>query len=141
MPTHDARGRIKEALQQAFDQRRLTPAELAGRAGVSERTVRRFFAGRTCSLDTAAAIARVLRVDMDSSWPGMRQDAAGSDKARQSAPELSPIVGWKRAATVLGLSRRTIERTRRAAGDRHRAWWPSRDALLKWFAGLLVGEV
>lgn len=139
--THDARVVVLAAVSEAFALRKLTHQELAGRAGVSVKTVRRFLAGQTCSLDTAAALSRALRVDLDSGRPQVPVDAEGRGKMPKDAERLSPVVGWKEAAKVLRLHRDTVLAVRRRAGCERRPWWPSREAVLEWFAGLLAEVV
>lgn len=107
--------------------------------GLHVRTVQRALglAGRpTWSTPTVQAIARALRVDLDSIRPQVEQGGAGRSKVEQDG---APVSGWEQAALVLRVSRWTLRRARTRANDQRAPWWPSRDAVLEWYAGLVAG--
>lgn len=133
---HDPQALIVQTVQAAADQRRLTLEEIARRAGVSKKTVRRFLGGHTFSVDTAAKLARALRVDMDSVRPKAHTNA----HERTTMPtDAQPVSGWKVAAQIIGVHRNHLLAVRRERGETRRPWWPSRDAVLAWYTALVVG--
>ncbi len=49
-----------------------------------------------------------------------------------------PVVGWKSAAALLGVSRATLSRQRERAGcPPMRAWWADAEECRAWYRGLL----
>lgn len=117
--------------------------EVARAARVHRRTLRRLLEGPTFGPATVRKVARVLRVDLDqviadSARTQMPTDAERSGKVPKGAEEVSPIVGWKAAAEVLGVHRDTLRAARRAAGDQRKPWWSSAKACAAWFDGLAV---
>jgi transcriptional regulator with XRE-family HTH domain len=131
-----------------------TPADLAQRTGLHEKTVRRFLTGKTFHWPTVQALAKALRVDLDQvplppTRRSVRASPSGLERTRAanfgpvpSDPELgrveAPVQGWKTAAHVLGISDRHLRRLRRRARTHRPPWWPSRTSLLQWFERLVT---
>lgn len=125
---------IAARARRALAQRHLTPEEVARRAELHPKTVRRLLDGKQFSEDTVDAVAAAVRVDLvDCGCPE-------SASNRPEPPEIAcPVAGWKVAARVLRVPLSTLRAQRERAGDTHGPWWPSVDALVGWYEGL-VGE-
>lgn len=116
------------AIRAHVARRHLEPADLARRLGVHPRTIRRLLDGRTRSPALVDAVARVL----------------GLGDTRPTLPHVAPsrpVTSWSEAAVVLGVSRWTLQRWRRRAGDRRvRPWFADPQACQEWGRALAAGE-
>lgn len=132
--THRAR------IRQAIERKGLATKQVAIRAGLHERTVRRFLDGETFNLDTLAALEQALRLDpVTGEAPGDDSDAPRRTKVHHEAG--GPVVGWRQAAIALGVGRNTLTRKRKERGDRKaEPWWKSVAAVREWFERLLGRE-
>lgn len=140
MPRQPLSKAILARLEQALRRRGWDYERLAERAGCNVKTVRRTFGGDTFSLSRLDQFAELLGVDLaDTPCPDTPQDASTSRKILYSQPEAipRPVIGWKAAASVLGIDEDTLWRHRNALGSRKRKpWWPSVEALQFWYDGL-----
>jgi transcriptional regulator with XRE-family HTH domain len=141
--TTDIEREIVGRLAIAIALKKLTPRAVAQRSGLHPRTVRRILSGATFSLDTVRAIAQALHVPLTLDTPSSPSDPSSAIASHlaplPSLPPDPPVVGWKRAAALLGISRGTLRRAVVAAGQpQRRAWWSSRAALHRWFEDIAV---
>lgn len=123
----------------------LSSAELARRAGVHVKTIRRLRAGCSVSLTTLDALADALGVaspaqiegDLRATVLEILEHRGQVDSERCNVvQDGAPVVGWRQAAIRLDVSRWTLWRHREAAGDDSEPWWPNEAALLAWYAAI-----
>ena len=138
-----------EQVRQAVERRGLTEAEVARMAGVTPRTVQRLLRGETCGQETLERVCLALGVPLDLAAlvearvlarvrQATRQDRTGPAKVGQDRTQ--PVYGWGQAAIALGVTRRSLHRYRREAGDLLPIpWWEDRAALVAWFRELRDG--
>lgn len=122
----------------AMERRGLTCKDLAQWTRLNERTIQRFLRRETFDLRTLAKVEGALRLG-----------AVGGDAPSDSGvgkrvntlvvPPACPVVGWKQAAQVLGVSVWTLWATRRNMGqERRRAWWTGPDACRRWYEAMIA---
>lgn len=134
-----------EQVRQAVAERGLTLDEVARRAAVHRRTVKRLLDGERLNEATLRRVAAAVGVRLGLDDPDTEERAkvrelvrevVGADRGKMG----QPVTGWEQAAIVLRVSRWTVQRARRRAGDVSRPWWPSREAVLTWWERLLQGR-
>lgn len=153
-----ARSTLLARVQAAVDRKGLTVEQLAMRTGLHRKTIRRFLAGETFSLDTLERVEEALhirvagdeqspvdsrapiRAKVGHGDPPVTEDSRGPNRAKVGHRRVGPVIGWDQAAQQLGISRRTLQRYRRELGDREVPWWRSPDALAAWFDRLVSVE-
>ena len=138
-----------EQVRAVIERRGLSEAEVARMAEVGPKTIRRLLTGRTCGRETLERVCTALGISLDPTAviearvlarvrQHMGQDRAGRSSVGQDGAR--PVCGWDQAAQVLGVSRWTLRRYRREAGDLTAVpWWRDRAALLVWFERLADG--
>jgi len=131
------RATIRTRIQRAIARKRLTYVQVAQRAGLHPRTVQRLVEGETLNWETVEAIEGALRVELvdvveHDSHVGNRVNPLGAPKPR-------PVMGWRQAAQVLGMSVWTLWSRRKAKGDDSEAWWRSEDACRDWYERMMEG--
>lgn len=128
------RDELLSRLRALVEARGLDVGQVARRAGVHPKTIRRLLAGEPVSWETIEAVERGLRVDL-----ARAVDADPADFRR--FPHPCPVVGWGQAAQVLGVHRDTLYLHRRRVADRtRRPWWPNPEAVVTWYQALLACE-
>lgn len=132
MSERSIRATLTRRLRAACDAKGWTDLVLARRMGVHRRTVARAWKERV-SMETLESMATVLGVDLDN-------DSHPETTERVRTRQAIPVVGWKAAADVLGVSTRTLGRVRSERGNGRRPWWKSPQALLDWFDGVVSSD-
>lgn len=128
------RARILAAMQR----RDISPKDVARMTGLNERTVQRFLSAETFNLGTLARIEGALRLD-GSAGGGTTSDSHPAISSNlQQGGRVRPVVGWYRAADLLGVSWDTLRRLRiRATEKKAIPIWRSEAALWAWFERLV----
>jgi transcriptional regulator with XRE-family HTH domain len=123
----------------AMQRRRLSCKDVARMAGVHERTVQRFVEGETFGLETLAKVEQALRLGAVGGDATTTDSAPAIPRSAPQPPRQRPVMGWYRAADVLGVSWDTLRRRRVECGDTTRVpWWRSEESLRSWFEAMIA---
>lgn len=129
--------RHRTRIRAAMERRHLTCRDVARMAGCHERTVQRFVEGETFDLRTLAKVEGALRLGAVCDAPS--DSGVGKRVNPLVVTPSGPVVGWKQAAQVLGVSVWTLWAMRRNMGqERRRAWWTGPDACRRWYEAMIA---
>jgi transcriptional regulator with XRE-family HTH domain len=138
------RAEILATLRAALAAGGTSAADLARRAELSPKTIRRLRAGHPVSARTLELLADALGIaaPLDGLEADLRatiREVLAEEAARDSAcsnvvQSGAPITDWRQASIRLGVSRWTLWRHREAAGDTSEPWWADEAELRAWYA-------
>jgi len=137
--TSTEKERARAKLLAAIGETRFDPERLQARTGLHPKTIRRLLSGVGVGWDTLEAVAAALHIQLVENCTCPAPGEHGQRRAIVSIGQGGSVMGWGQAAIVLGIARRTLFERRRGSGCTRRPWWPSREAVLAWYEGLVQG--